>query len=73
MRASVLHPPVCALLSRPAENPYLCLDLTYAHTLLHYGYDLPESIELHIMKRMQKKEIGWCLGAMLAQMAQRGW
>jgi Golgi nucleoside diphosphatase len=62
--------PFVALLS---ENPYLCLDLTYAHTLLHYGYDLPESTDLHIMKRLQKKEIGWCLGAMLSQMAQRGW
>lgn len=56
-----------------SENPYLCFDLTYAHTLLHYGYDLPEHTPLHIMKRLQKKEVGWCLGAMLHQMATRGW
>lgn len=56
-----------------SENPYLCLDLTYAYTLLHYGYDLPDSTELHIMKRIDKKEVGWCLGAMLSQMGQRGW
>jgi len=54
-------------------NPHLCLDLTYLHTLLHYGYDLPEHTELHIFKKIARKEIGWCLGAMLAQMAKRGW
>jgi Golgi nucleoside diphosphatase len=67
---SRISSPFVGLLS---ENPYLCLDLTYAHTLLHHGYDLADSTDLHIMKRLQKKEIGWCLGAMLSQMAQRGW
>jgi Golgi nucleoside diphosphatase len=61
------------LASLVRSNPHLCLDLTYAHTLLHFGYDLPEATELHVMKRLQSKEVGWCLGAMLSQMAQQGW
>lgn len=67
---AALAPPIASMI---VTNPYLCLDLTYAHTLLHYGYDLPESVDLHVMKRLKHKEIGWCLGAMLSQMAQRGW
>lgn len=62
--------PLSAMVS---DNPHLCFDLTYAHTLLHYGYDLPEDTELHIRKRLQKMEVGWCLGAMLSQMAANGW
>jgi len=55
------------------DNPHLCLDLTYLHTLLHHGYDLPEHTQLHVFKRIQRKEIGWCLGATLKLMAQQGW
>jgi len=55
------------------SNPHLCFDLTYSYTLLSYGYDLPDSTSLSLMKRIGGKELGWCLGAMLAIMEQQQW
>ena len=47
------------------EHPDWCMDLSYMLTLLRTGYDLHGSREVRIAKKIDNKELGWCLGASL--------
>jgi len=47
------------------QDPYLCIDLTYVYTLLSYGYGIPEDHRIHVVKKIDEVEMGWCLGATL--------
>ncbi|KAG6862720.1 hypothetical protein C0993_001831 [Termitomyces sp. T159_Od127] len=48
-------------------RPEYCLDLTYMYALLRHGYDFPDAREVRIAKRVRGTELGWALGAALAQ------
>ena len=49
------------------HSPYFCLDLTYAHTLLTGGFNIPEEQEITLVKKVKYKgeyiEVAWALGA----------
>lgn len=49
------------------HSPYFCLDLTYAHTLLTGGFNIPEEQEITLVKKVKYKgeyiEVAWGLGA----------
>ena len=49
------------------HSPYFCLDLTYAHTLLTGGFNIPEDKEITLVKKVKYKgeyvEVAWALGA----------
>ncbi|GLB38779.1 putative GDA1/CD39 (nucleoside phosphatase) family protein [Lyophyllum shimeji] len=47
-------------------RPEWCLDLTFMYALLGRGYGFEEGREVKLAKRMEGKELGWCLGATLA-------
>ncbi|KAG6894548.1 hypothetical protein C0992_005673 [Termitomyces sp. T32_za158] len=51
-------------------RPEYCLDLTYMYALLRRGYDFPDAREVRIAKRVRGTELGWALGAALAQPSQ---
>lgn len=63
------HPQASAELFHRPES---CLDLTYMHALLSHGYELPESRELVLAKKLGGVELGWCLGAQLAVLEDAG-
>ncbi|KAK0564694.1 Guanosine-diphosphatase [Tilletia horrida] len=54
------------------HRPESCLDLTYMHALLSHGYELPESRQLVLAKKLGGVELGWCLGAQLAALEDAG-
>ena len=49
------------------HSPYFCLDLTYAHTLLTGGFNIPDEQEIVLVKKVKYKddyvEVAWALGA----------
>lgn len=49
------------------QAPYLCLDLTFQHTLLTKGFKIPEATKVSLVKRvkfhLQEVEAAWPLGA----------
>ncbi|KAI0461608.1 Guanosine-diphosphatase [Komagataella kurtzmanii] len=47
------------------NEPLWCLDLSFMVALLHTGYEIPLSRELHTAKKIKDNELGWCLGASL--------
>lgn len=47
------------------KNPEWCLDLSFMVSLLRTGYDIPGAREVKIAKKIDNKELGWCLGASL--------
>lgn len=55
------------MLQVPADQaPYLCLDLTFQHTLLTKGFKIPDSTKVSLVKRVKYKsqevEAAWPLG-----------
>lgn len=48
------------------ENPDYCLDLSYIHNLLRFGYDIPSNRLVRTAKKIRGAETGWCLGASIA-------
>lgn len=49
------------------HSPYFCLDLTYAHTLLTGGFNIPDEQEITLVKKVKYRgdyvEVAWALGA----------
>ncbi|GBF92834.1 apyrase-like [Raphidocelis subcapitata] len=54
--------------------PYFCLDLSFCHTVLTQGFDLPEDTELTLVKQVkyngQAIEAAWPLGAAIDGLSQ---
>ncbi|KAI8084100.1 nucleoside phosphatase GDA1/CD39 [Gilbertella persicaria] len=50
------------------DTPSYCLDLTYIHNLLKYGYDIPNDRLVRTAKKIRGAETGWCLGASIAML-----
>lgn len=54
--------------------PYFCLDLSFCHTVLTQGFDLPEDAELTLVKQVkyngQPIEAAWPLGAAIDGLSQ---
>eukprot|EP00878_Enallax_costatus_P034916 GHUV01038861.1.p1 GENE.GHUV01038861.1~~GHUV01038861.1.p1 ORF type:complete len:200 (+),score=53.83 GHUV01038861.1:122-721(+) len=52
---------------QPAQAPYFCLDLSFCHTVLTQGFDLPEDAAITLVKQVkyngQTIEAAWPLGA----------
>lgn len=57
------------------EEPEWCLDLNYMISLLSVGYEIPNNRQLHTAKKIDNKELGWCLGASLSMLSEQnnGW
>jgi apyrase len=53
--------------------PYFCLDLSFCHTVLTQGFDLPESAPIKLVKQVMYKgqpiEAAWPLGAAIAALS----
>ncbi|KAF8869205.1 nucleoside phosphatase family-domain-containing protein [Infundibulicybe gibba] len=47
-------------------RPEWCLDLTFIHGLLRFGYEFEDEREVAIGNRIEGTEPGWCLGAAIA-------
>ncbi|KAI8337245.1 nucleoside phosphatase GDA1/CD39 [Chlamydoabsidia padenii] len=47
-------------------SPDLCLELTYAYSLLKTGYDMPLERSVKTAQKIRGVETGWCLGASIA-------
>lgn len=45
------------------KRPEWCLDLNFQYALLRSGYGMPIDREVRIAKKIQGRELGWCLGA----------
>lgn len=45
------------------DRPEYCLDLSFMLALLNKGYEMPMEREVSIAKKIQGRELGWCLGA----------
>ena len=49
------------------QAPYLCLDLTFQHSLLTSGFKIPDTTKVSLVKRVkyqsQEIEAAWPLGA----------
>lgn len=56
-----------------AHAPYFCLDLSFCHTVLTQGFDLPEQGELSLVKQVkyngQAVEAAWPLGAAVHELS----
>jgi guanosine-diphosphatase len=48
------------------EKPDYCLELSYIHNLLKFGYDIPSDRLVRTAKKIRGAETGWCLGASIA-------
>ncbi|KAI8333983.1 nucleoside phosphatase GDA1/CD39 [Chlamydoabsidia padenii] len=48
------------------DRPEWCLDLTYIYRLLSFGYELDDDRVIHVAKKIDGVETGWCLGAAIA-------
>lgn len=55
------------------NEPNYCLDLSFMVAMLHTGYDIPLHRELKTAKKIAGNELGWCLGASLPLLDQKGW
>ena len=67
MCSSSLSPGELAL---SKENPDFCMDLSYIHALLSVGYGMEESRPIHVTKKVNGFETGWCLGATIHMLDQ---
>lgn len=45
------------------DRAEFCLDSSFMLSLLRSGYEMPKSREVRIAKKIEGKELGWCLGA----------
>lgn len=55
------------------KNPQWCSELSYMHALLRTGYDIKGQRNVKIAKKINDNELGWCLGASLPLLDQKGW
>ena len=56
------------------DRPEWCLDLNFMGALLHTGYEMPIDREVKIAKKINRNELGWCLGASLPLLEKEsGW
>ncbi|XP_046382642.1 ectonucleoside triphosphate diphosphohydrolase 5-like isoform X2 [Ischnura elegans] len=46
-----------------ADQPFMCLDLTFISVLLQDGFLLKPKTKLHLFKKIDNHEISWALGA----------
>ncbi|KAG0362905.1 nucleoside phosphatase GDA1/CD39 [Gamsiella multidivaricata] len=49
----------------------MCMDLSYIHGLLGYGYGIPSDRKISLAKKIRDYETGWCLGASIAVLEDR--
>lgn len=55
-------------------RPEWCLDLNFQYELLRSGYGMPIDREVRTAKKINERELGWCLGASLPLLeANSGW
>lgn len=57
-----------------AQAPYFCLDLSFCHTVLTQGFDLPESAGITLVKQVRYNggepiEAAWPLGAAINELS----
>lgn len=56
------------------QSPYLCLDLSFQHTLLTSGFKIPDNTKVSLVKRVkyhsQEVEAAWPLGAGINLLSQ---
>jgi apyrase len=56
-----------------AHAPYFCLDLSFCHTVLTQGFDLPEGSALNLVKQVKYNgapiEAAWPLGAAIDELS----
>lgn len=57
------------IMSELNGRPEWCLDLTFMHALLRLGYEFADTRQVHLAKKVDGTELGWCLGATLAVVA----
>ncbi|KAF8062083.1 APY2 [Scenedesmus sp. PABB004] len=57
----------------PAQAPFFCLDLSFCHTVLTQGFDLPDDATLTLVKQVkyngQVIEAAWPLGAAIDELS----
>ncbi|KAG0173422.1 Guanosine-diphosphatase [Apophysomyces sp. BC1034] len=51
-----------------ASEPDYCMELSYIHSLLRFGYDIPSERLVRTAKKIRGAETGWCLGASIAML-----
>ncbi|ORX90600.1 nucleoside phosphatase GDA1/CD39 [Basidiobolus meristosporus CBS 931.73] len=52
------------------DNAHYCMDMTFIYSLLHDGYELPDSRDVKVAKKIKDMETGWCLGASISLLDQ---
>ncbi|KAI9256708.1 nucleoside phosphatase GDA1/CD39 [Sporodiniella umbellata] len=52
------------------KDPNYCLNLSYAYSLLRFGYDIPSERLVRTAKKINNAETGWSLGASIAMLDQ---
>ncbi|KAK9765539.1 Guanosine-diphosphatase [Basidiobolus ranarum] len=52
------------------DNDHYCMDMTFIYSLLHDGYDLSDSRDVKVAKKIKDMETGWCLGASISLLDQ---
>jgi guanosine-diphosphatase len=45
------------------ENPFYCMELAFIYNLWTVGYEIKEHQPVHLAKKIENYETGWCLGA----------
>ncbi|GMM53006.1 guanosine diphosphatase [Starmerella bacillaris] len=55
------------------EHPQWCTDLNYIEALLGTGYEIKGHRDVKIAKKINGKELGWCLGASLPLLDKNNW
>ncbi|XP_060562240.1 ectonucleoside triphosphate diphosphohydrolase 5-like [Ruditapes philippinarum] len=63
---------VKAFKSPNVKMPFQALDLTYIYSLLHDGYNISDSTQIHLKKKINAVEVSWGLGAAFQLLAQVG-
>ena len=51
----------------------MCTDLNYIEALLGTGYEIKGHRDVKIAKKINGKELGWCLGASLPLLDKNNW
>ncbi|KAI1315652.1 Guanosine-diphosphatase [Mortierella claussenii] len=54
-----------------SEIVEMCMDLSYIHGLLGYGYGIPADRKINLAKKIRDYETGWCLGASIDVLEER--
>ncbi|XP_022705244.1 ectonucleoside triphosphate diphosphohydrolase 5-like isoform X1 [Varroa jacobsoni] len=54
--------------TRPKEDTFLCIDLTYIYALLHEGLKLPDNTKITVAQKLRGSEVSWAFGAALSEL-----